>query len=316
MSDAKNDSKSNWQLLLSVLKSTEDQILEWEKSQLLTCEDSKKILGDFPKLAESYSLNAENGTAFPQRDCFLPRQPTETDAVKELRMSIFMAKFLEFLRSGGILPLSKYHALRAALRSRMKVVERQLSLEGNHRSDLEAQCVAGSGESDSATTIDASEVPWQMAIVGFSLAALLFPLLLFSLMGLSVPRAGEAFWTSLYLGHPLMGIWQALTISPRSWGAWTIPVSFLLWPLEWALYGFLLQYGVRRSQAVESIAVILLVAVGIVLNALAIYVMRHVASLFLLFPAIYSGVGIALIYKGITRPTPIIRTQRPKKRSE
>jgi hypothetical protein len=163
-----------------------------------------------------------------------------------------------------------------------------------------------------ATNKDASEVPWQLAIVGFSLAALLFPLLLFSLMGLSVPRAGEAFWTSLYLGHPLMGLWQALTISPRSWGAWTIPVSFLLWPLEWALYGFLLQYGVRRSQAVESIAVILLVAVGIVLNALAICVMRHVSSLFLLFPVIYSGVGITLIYRGITRPKPIIRTQRKK----
>jgi hypothetical protein len=43
MSDAKSDSKSNWQLLLSVLKSTADQILEWEKSQLLTSEDSKKI---------------------------------------------------------------------------------------------------------------------------------------------------------------------------------------------------------------------------------------------------------------------------------
>jgi hypothetical protein len=62
--------------------------------------------------------------------------------------------------------------------------------------------------------------------------------------------------------------------------------------------------------------VILPVAVGIVLNALAIYVMRHVASLFLLFPVIYSGVGIALIYRGITRPKPIIRTQRQKKRSE
>ena len=157
MSDAKNDSKSNWQLLLSVLKSTEDQILEWEKSQLLTSEDSKKILGDFPKLAESYSLNAENGTAFPQRDCFLPRQPKETDAVKELRTGIYMAKFLRFLRSAGILPLSKYHALRAELRSRMKVVERQLLLEGNLRSDLEAQCIGGSGESDSATNMDASE---------------------------------------------------------------------------------------------------------------------------------------------------------------
>ncbi len=159
-------------------------------------------------------------------------------------------------------------------------------------------------------------VPWQLAIVGFSLAVVLFPLLLFSFMVLSVPRAGEAFWTSLYLGHPLMGIWQALTISPWSWGAWTIPVSFLLWPLEWALYGFLLQYGVRRSHAVESIAVILPVAVGIFLNAFAIYVMRHVSFFFLLFPVLYSAVGIALIYRGITRPKPNIRTQRQEKRSE
>ena len=157
MSDAKNDSKSDWQLLLSVLKSTEDQILEWEQSQLLTREDSKKILGDFPKLAESYLLNAENGTAFPQRDCFLPRQPRETDAVKELRTGIYMAKFLKFLRSAGILPLSKCHALQAELRSRMKVIERQLFLEGNHRSDLEAQCVGGSGESDSSNNLEASE---------------------------------------------------------------------------------------------------------------------------------------------------------------
>lgn len=314
MSDAKNDSKSNWQLLLSVLKSTEVQILEWEKSQLLTSEDSQKILGDFSKLAESYSLNAENGTAFTQRDCFLPRQPTETDAISELRTGIYMAKFLKFLRSGGILPLSKYHALRAELRSRMKVVERQLLLEGSLRSDLESQCVGGSGESDSATNMDASEVPWQLAIVGFSLAVLLFPLLLFSLMGLSVPMPGQAFWTSLCLGHPLVGIWQALTIAPYSWGASTIPVSFLLWPLEWALYGFLLQFGLRASQAVESMAVILPVAVGIVLNAFAIYVMRHVASLFLLFPVIYSGAGIALIYMGITRPKPIIKTKRRKSR--
>jgi hypothetical protein len=157
MSDAKSDSKSNWQLLLSVLKSTEDQILEWEKSQLLTSEDSKKILGDFPKLAESYSLNAENGTAFPHRDCFLPRQPKETAAVQELRMGIYMAKFLKFLRSGGTLPLSKYHALQAELRSRMKVVERELFLEGNHRSDLEAQCVGGSGEPGSSSNPVASE---------------------------------------------------------------------------------------------------------------------------------------------------------------
>lgn len=316
MSDAKSDSKSNWQLLLSVLKSTADQILEWEKSQLLTSEDSKRILSDFPKLAESYSMNAENGTVFPQRDCFLPRQPKETAAVQELRMSIYMAKFLKFLRSGGILPLSKYHALQAELRSRMKVVERQLFLEGNYRSDLEAQCVGGNGESDSATNMDTSEVPWQLAIVGFSLAALLFPLLLFSLMGLSVPRPGEAFWTSLYLGHPLVGLWQALTISPHSWGTSTVPVSFILWPLEWALYGFLIQFGLRASQADESMAVILPAAVGIVLNAFAIYVMRHVASLFLLFPIIYSVVGIALIGWGIIRPGIHHQNATAKKLSE
>jgi len=151
-------------------------------------------------------------------------------------------------------------------------------------------------------------VPWELAIVGISLAVVSFPLWMFSFY--LVPRPGQAFWTSLCLGHPLVGIWQALTISPHSWGASTIPVSFLLWPLEWALYGFLLQFGLRASQAVESITV------GIVLNAFAIYVMRHVASLYLLFPVIYSGVGIALIYRGFTRPKPIIRTQRQKKRSE
>ncbi|MFO1002476.1 MAG: hypothetical protein U0936_19270 [Planctomycetaceae bacterium] len=298
MPDTKRDSKSNWHLLLSVLESTADQILEWEQSQLLTREDSQRILRDFPKLAELYLLNAENGTAFPQRDCFLPRQSKETDAIKELRTGIYMAKFLSFLRSGEVLPLSKYHALQAKLSSQMKVVERQLAVEGIHRSDLEAQCVGGSDGSKEATAEKTD--PWQLTRVGLCLSGLLFPLLLFSLQGLSVPTAGEAFRTSLWLGHPLTGIWQALAISPHSWGTWTISVSFLLWPLEWAFYGFLLDCGRRRSSAVEALSVILVITLGLILIGLACYALRISISQFTLtFALALSIVGIAMISRAI-----------------
>jgi hypothetical protein len=143
MSDAKSDSKSSWQMLLSVVKSMEEQILAWEQSSLLTSEDSQKIRGDFSQVAELYSLSAENGAAFPRRAFLLPLQPQETDAIRAFRTAKYLGGFLAFLRSRGTLSLSTYYALRAELRSRLTVLERQLLLEGNHRSELESQCVEG-----------------------------------------------------------------------------------------------------------------------------------------------------------------------------
>ena len=144
-------------------------------------------------------------------------------------------------------------------------------------------------------------VPGLLAIVGFCLAGLLLPLLLFSLQGLSLPTAGQAFGRSLCLGHPLTGLWLALTISPHSWGGgvWAI-LAFLTWPLEWALYGFLLDYGRRRSPAVAWIAVILMMTLGLILIGLACYALRiQISTLTLQFALVVSIAGIALISLGI-----------------
>jgi hypothetical protein len=150
MSDSTNDSRSDWQLLLSVLKSVEALFLKWEESQLLTREESKKILEDFPRLAESYARNAENGVPFQAREGFLPLQLNETVDVNGFRIGIYTTRFLKYLLSNGIISLSKYHALRADLNSRMKVVERNLLKNGILRSDLESQCIGNQMTSERA----------------------------------------------------------------------------------------------------------------------------------------------------------------------
>ncbi len=140
--------------------------------------------------------------------------------------------------------------------------------------------------------------------MGFFLAVWLFSLLLFSLSCLSVTTAEQAFTTSLWLGHPLVGIWQVIFISPGSRESSSIPVAFLLWPLKWAIYGFLLERGRQRSEGIASMAAILLVAFGLILNSLTVYALLiAISPTTLRFAVILSGTGIALIYLGLKRST-------------
>lgn len=166
--------------------------------------------------------------------------------------------------------------------------------------------------SDTTKSRPAKPMPWQFTFLGFFLSVLLFPLPIFSLAGVTVMSPSRVFWTAVWLGHPMLGMAQSFAVSPGSYGQ-AFNIAFFLWPLEWILYGFLLDYGGRRSQVVSSIAVILLVVMGLALNALAAFLAVHY---FLLLPyiAIISGIGIALIYIGITRAKPAIKTKRRKPR--
>jgi hypothetical protein len=164
--------------------------------------------------------------------------------------------------------------------------------------------------SETAKASPAKPMPWQFTCLSFFLSVLLFPLPIFSLAGVTVMSPGRVFMTGVWLGHPLLGLAQSFAVSPGSYGQ-AFNIAIFLWPLEWMLYGFLLDYGGRRSQVVSSIAVILLVVMGLALNALAAFLAVHY---FLLLPyiVIISGIGIALIYIGRTRPKPAIKTKRRK----
>ena len=159
----------------------------------------------------------------------------------------------------------------------------------------------------------AKPMPWQFTFLGFFLSVLLFPLPIFSLASVTVMSPSRVFWTAaVWLGHPMLGMAQSFAVSPGSYGQ-AFNIAFFLWPLEWILYGFLLDYGGRRSQVVPSIAVILLVVMGLALNALAAFLAVHYLLL-LPYIVIISGIGIALIYIGITRPKPAIKTKCTKSR--
>lgn len=167
------------------------------------------------------------------------------------------------------------------------------------------------GVSETTKTGPARLMQWQLTCLGLCLSVLLFPLPIFSLAGVTVMSPGRVFWTGVWLGHPILGFAQSFAVSPGSYGQ-AFNIAIVLWPLEWTLYGFLLDYGRKRSRVVSSIAVILLVVTGLALNALAAFLAVHYYPLLPYFVAI-SGVGMAMIYMGITQPTPVIITKRRTK---